>query len=55
MSDYRIVGPSTFNVGPGGPAEQAINATPVLEANPSGIEALIALRSFDPCINCATQ
>lgn len=55
MSDYRIVGPSTFNIGPGGPAEQAINATPVLEANPTGIEALIALRSFDPCINCGSQ
>jgi hydrogenase large subunit len=55
MSDYRVVGPSTFNIGPGGPAEAAINATPVLEANPTGVEALIALRSFDPCINCATQ
>lgn len=55
IQDYRIIGPSTFNVGPGGPAEQAVNATPVLEENPSGQEALIAVRSFDPCLNCATQ
>lgn len=55
ISDYRIVGPSTFNMGPGGPAEQAINNTPVIEANPSGQEAMVALRSFDPCLNCATH
>lgn len=55
ISDYRIIGPSTFNIGPGGPAEQAINNTPVLEANPTGQEALIALRSFDPCLNCGTH
>ncbi|MBV8529250.1 MAG: nickel-dependent hydrogenase large subunit, partial [Candidatus Dormibacteraeota bacterium] len=55
ISDYRIIGPSTFNIGPGGPAEQAINNTPVIEANPTGQEALIALRSFDPCMNCGSQ
>ena len=55
IQDYRIVGPSTFNVGPGGPAEMAINATPALEGTPTGQEALIALRSFDPCLNCATH
>ena len=55
ISDYRIIGPSTFNIGPGGPAEQAINNTPVIENPSTGQEALIALRSFDPCLNCGTQ
>lgn len=55
IQDYRIIGPTTFNIGPGGPAEQAINATPAIEANPTGTEAMIALRSFDPCANCATH
>ena len=55
ISDYRIIGPSTFNMGPGGPAEQAINNTPVIENPSTGQEALIALRSFDPCLNCGTH
>ena len=55
ISDYRIIGPSTFNIGPGGPAEQAINNTPVIENPSTGQEALIALRSFDPCLNCGTH
>ena len=54
-ADYRIIGPSTFNIGPGGPAEQAINNTPVIENPSTGQEALIALRSFDPCLNCGTH
>jgi len=55
IQNYQVVGPSTFNMGPGGPAEAAINGTPVLTEHPTGIEALIALRSFDPCVNCATH
>lgn len=57
ISNYQVVGPSTFNIGPGGPAEAAVDGTPILEqsAQASGIEALIALRSLDPCVNCATH
>jgi hydrogenase large subunit len=57
IDGYQVVGPSTFNIGPGGPAEAAINGTPTLEAAsaPTGVTALVALRSFDPCSNCATH
>lgn len=57
MTNYQVISPSTFNLGPGGPAEQAVDGTPVLgiTAAPSGLEALIALRSLDPCVNCATH
>ncbi|MHB8718281.1 MAG: nickel-dependent hydrogenase large subunit [Candidatus Dormibacteria bacterium] len=52
---YRVIAPSTFNLGPGGAAELAIEGTPVLAAEAAGDEALVALRSFDPCGNCATH
>lgn len=52
---YAVVAPSTVNLGPGGPAEEAINGTPVLTPQPTGLEAAIALRSFDPCGNCASH
>lgn len=54
---YQVVGPSTFNIGPGGPAEAAIDGTPTLEGAgaPTGVTALLALRSFDPCSNCAAH
>lgn len=55
IENYQVVAPSTFNLGPGGPAEDAIDATPVLTQTPTGVEALIALRSFDPCVNCAAH
>lgn len=55
IDNYQVVTPSTFNLGPGGPAEQAIDRTPFLGPEASGIEALIALRSFDPCGNCASH
>ena len=55
ISNYQVVAPSTINCGPGGPAEEAINGTPVLTENAAGLEAEIALRSFDPCSNCATH
>lgn len=52
VSSYRVIAPSTINLGPGGPAEQALAATPEL---PGAAGALIALRSFDPCGNCASH
>lgn len=55
IDNYQVVAPSTFNLGPGGPAEAAIDRTPFLGGKPSGLEALVALRSFDPCGNCASH
>lgn len=55
VAGYQVVAPSTVNLGPGGPAEEAINGTPVLTGTPTGLEAAIALRSFDPCGNCASH
>lgn len=57
IANYQVVAPSTINLGPGGPIEAALEATPVLQTDGlvSGIEALIALRSFDPCVNCASH
>ncbi len=55
IDNYQVVAPSTFNLGPGGPAESAIDRTPFLGSDPTGIEALVALRSFDPCGNCASH
>jgi len=52
FTDYRVIAPSTINLGPGGAAEQAVAATPDL---PGAAGALIALRSFDPCGNCASH
>jgi len=55
IDNYQVVSPSTFNLGPGGPAEAAIDRTPFLAPAGSGAEALVALRSFDPCANCASH
>lgn len=57
INNYQVISPSTINMGPGGPVEQAVNGTPLLDSQGSakGIEALIALRSLDPCVNCATH
>ena len=55
IDNYQVVAPSTFNLGPGGPAESAIDRTPFLGSAPTGVEALVALRSFDPCGNCASH
>ncbi|GAC1329894.1 MAG: nickel-dependent hydrogenase large subunit [Candidatus Dormibacteria bacterium] len=54
IENYQVVSPSTINLGPGGPAEAAINDTPIL-GDGSGAEALVALRSFDPCAHCAAH
>ena len=55
IDNYQVVAPSTFNLGPGGPAEAALDRTPFLGDTATGVEALIALRSFDPCANCASH
>ena len=55
IDNYQVVSPSTFNLGPGGPAEEAVDGTPVLSETMPGVEALVSLRSFDPCANCATH
>ena len=55
IDNYQVVAPSTFNLGPGGPVEEALNATPYLGDRATGVEALVALRSFDPCGSCASH
>jgi hydrogenase large subunit len=66
LSNYQIITPSTWNASPRGPwgdpgpYEEAILNTPILEtfAGPDqykGIDILRALRSFDPCMPCATH
>lgn len=54
IENYQVVAPSTFNLGPGGPAEEALARTPVVDLA-GGTAALVALRSFDPCANCAAH
>jgi hydrogenase large subunit len=63
IRNYQIVGPSTWTASPRdafgtpGPYEQAVLATPLLStAQPERcIDALRAIRSFDPCMNCTTH
>jgi len=63
IDSYQIVGPSTFVASPAdsfgnrGPMEEAVAATPLLSsANPERcIDVLRAIRSFDPCMACATH
>ena len=63
IQNYQILGPSTFAASPRdgsgtpGPIEQAVAATPLLSsAHPeSCIDVLRAIRSFDPCLPCATH
>ena len=54
IDNYQVVSPSTFNLGPGGAVEASLDRTPFL-GEPTGLEALVALRSFDPCGNCASH
>lgn len=60
VSFYQIITPSTWNLsphdGPGlkGVAEQALIGTPIQDAkNP--LELGRTIRSFDPCVSCATH
>ncbi len=64
IESYQVVTHSTFSASPRdgsgqpGPIEQAVIGTPLLNA-PGGeetyIDVLRAVRSFDPCMSCATQ
>ncbi|MBA3305187.1 MAG: nickel-dependent hydrogenase large subunit [Thermoleophilaceae bacterium] len=63
IQNYQIVAPSTFTMSPRdaagnpGPCEAAVMATPLLStASPERcIDVLRTIRSFDPCMSCATH
>jgi hydrogenase large subunit len=62
IRNYQIVAPTTFlagrdNSGAAGPLEQAVIATPSLssQGHERHIDLLRAVRSFDPCMSCATH
>ncbi len=63
IENYQIVGPSTFTMSPRdasgtpGPCEAAVMATPLLSTASRGryIDVLRTIRSFDPCMTCATH
>jgi len=66
VANYQIVTPSTWNASPkdpwgnGGPYEEAVLHTPILETFRSpeeykGIDILRTIRSFDPCMPCTTH
>lgn len=61
---YQILGASTWNASPRdgsgtpGPIEEALIGSPLIEESPGeqlGIDALRIVRSFDPCMHCATH
>ncbi|HOV26405.1 MAG TPA: nickel-dependent hydrogenase large subunit [Pseudobacteroides sp.] len=60
ISFYRIITPSAWNLstrssnGVKGTAEQALMGTPVKDIN-NPVELGRTIRSFDPCISCATH
>ncbi len=66
VANYQILTPSTWNASPkdpwgrGGPYEEAVLNTPILETFTSpdeyrGIDILRVIRSFDPCMPCTTH
>jgi hydrogenase large subunit len=63
IRNYQILSPTTFlasprdKAGAPGPLEQAVMATPDLTTNGRGgyLDVLRAVRSFDPCMSCATH
>lgn len=63
IDNYQIIGPSTWSMSPRdgsgamGPCEQAVAATPLVSSGPAGnyIDVLRTIRSFDPCMPCATH
>lgn len=63
IESYQVVTGSTFNASPRdssgrpGPMEEAVIGTPLLNhpQDDSYIDVLRAIRSFDPCMSCATQ
>jgi [NiFe] hydrogenase large subunit len=60
ISNYQMVVPSTWNLGPRsdatrlGPVEQALIGTPVADTS-KPLEILRVVHSFDPCIACAVH
>jgi hydrogenase large subunit len=60
---YQILGPSTWTMSPRdasgtpGPCEQAVMAAPLVSREPGAdaIDILRTLRSFSPCMPCATH
>lgn len=63
IESYQVVTHSTFSASPRdasgqpGPMEEAVIGTPLLSApgDESYIDVMRAIRSFDPCMSCATQ
>jgi hydrogenase large subunit len=63
IQNYQIVAPSTWTMSPkdgfgvGGPCEQAVAATPVVSGGTqwTTLDILRTIRSFDPCMACATH
>jgi hydrogenase large subunit len=63
IRNYQIIAPSTFLASPRdasgtpGPIEQAVMATPSLttRSDDGYVDVLRAIRSFDPCMSCATH
>jgi hydrogenase large subunit len=63
IQNYQIVSPSTWTMSPRdaysvpGPCEQAVMATPMLSGGSQGgmLDILRTIRSFDPCMACATH
>jgi len=63
IENYQILAPSTWTASPRdasgkpGPCEQAVTATPLRVRGPQEgyIDILRTIRSFDPCMSCATH
>jgi hydrogenase large subunit len=61
IQNYQIVAPTSFNIGreasTPAPLEQAVVATPSLssQGHERHIDILRAIRSFDPCMSCASH
>ncbi|MDQ6776898.1 MAG: nickel-dependent hydrogenase large subunit [Actinomycetota bacterium] len=63
IQSYQILGPSTWTMSPRdrfgrpGVCEQAVVATPLLSGGSQGgyLDILRTIRSFDPCMACATH
>jgi hydrogenase large subunit len=63
IKNYQIVGPSTWTMSPQdgyglpGPCEQAVNATQFTSGGREGglLDILRTIRSYDPCMACATH
>jgi hydrogenase large subunit len=59
ISSYQIISPSTWNLSPQGPdingvSEQALIGTHIRDIE-HPVEIVRIVRSFDPCVSCATH